>query len=1215
MVSQIAALPEVFAVTPYVIAPSPHFESYIETNPAAPIAPFSTSRAHNPFFVNQDVYRGTRDLLNLDYIQLQMGITGQGVRIVAIDTGIDHNHPEFARFLQDIYIPGEGYVRGIPGLQIFDDRHFPFWISDHGTMTFGAIAAVAPEADIWSIARHQGWFWGGMTPIGALEAAVYIEADIVYTWGWDPPHPFYAEAYATTTAILSGTMVVAAGHNRGPNHHTIMQPLSPLAINVGAGSAGADAPPLADIGIDGIMRISGRGPVLETYQIKPDIVALGHGGLAPVSDWDIVGGYRFFGTTSQAGPLTTGAVALLMQAFPNDPPEIIKARLMNSARPLTTFPTAAHNSNTVFAFGAGFIQPYFAINNDTLVTVVHDVPLTADRNAAWLPRTMSSLSFGSLQSMLPHNVNTIPGTITNESAVERTYTIEYFFTPNSQGGNPGDAATLTLSRNEITLLPGESGHFAATITVAGHVPAFTRPGTSEHFMQGPCSQGTFEGFILVRDIANPEPPVARLPFGLVNPYGNATTVNAFSLDFNLGGTDAEPTVPTSIGSININAGTNIMNFLTQHHPGFTQTYGGFNNLLHDGPTRAGRDFAGWYLDPSFTTPLTISTGIMTDTTLYARWTGPDIVSISNQSTRLNQGVASSTTFDVVTAYIPAGTAIALQGILPEGVTLEPATVDASNTTQITINTATETPRGSHTLTLSIASETKDFTLEIGWPIGYLPFRQYSVAAGGGHSLVVLPNGDLYAWGNNSHGQVGDGTTTNRYLPEQIINNASSVFAGMDHTLAIKADGTLWAWGRNQYGQLGDGTTQDRHAPVHIMDDVVSASAGSSFLSRSLAVTSDGSLYVWGQGYGATPVSIGGNVASVSHGGGHVMIVGQDGTLWGWGNNTSGQLGDGTTIYRPDPVFIMDDVQSVSAGFNYTMAVRTDGRLYAWGNNTSGQLGDQTTIDRHSPVHIMGDIATVSAENLNPFPHTMAITTSGDLLGWGSNTFGQLGSTQGQNTPILTNTIDISTGLNYTLAVKGDGSVWAWGANTHGRLGDGTTISRSYPVMIFEPTDTTGNGNASLSGAFTTINPHINVRIELRENNPVGSIVSYVIVRDEASSGLINFIFNNIEPGTYTLIFSRPGHTTFTLNNITVTAQDDDINLTQEGILRSDIPLFPGDVNGDGVVNHLDRIALQQAWMTNDIYADFNGDGVVNSLDLIILMQNWMAVSVVEAVGE
>jgi alpha-tubulin suppressor-like RCC1 family protein len=195
----------------------------------------------------------------------------------------------------------------------------------------------------------------------------------------------------------------------------------------------------------------------------------------------------------------------------------------------------------------------------------------------------------------------------------------------------------------------------------------------------------------------------------------------------------------------------------------------------------------------------------------------------------------------------------------------------------------------------------------------------SIAVGGDHTIALKTNGTLWAWGKNWHGQLGDGTTTQRLSPVQMSTDTdwTSITAGRDHTIALITDGTLWAWGGNDYGQLGDATTTLRLSPIQIGTD------------------SD-----W---------------AYIAAGGYHTNALKTDGTLWAWGNNWSGQLGDSTTTARYSPTQIGADTDWVSIGVGeelHTLALKTDGTLWGWGGNGSGQLGDGTISYRTTLFEIM-----------------------------------------------------------------------------------------------------------------------------------------------------------------------------------------------------------------------------------------------------------------------
>ena len=336
-------------------------------------------------------------------------------------------------------------------------------------------------------------------------------------------------------------------------------------------------------------------------------------------------------------------------------------------------------------------------------------------------------------------------------------------------------------------------------------------------------------------------------------------------------------------------------------------------------------------------------------------------------------------------------------------------------------------------------------------------KSTTISAGDEHSLALKSDGTLWAFGNNAHGQLGDGTTTNRYSPVMVMSGVASVDAGLYHSLALKSDGTLWAFGANFYGQLGDGTTTERHSPVMVMSGVASVSAGGD---HSLALKSDGTLWAFGWnssgqlGDGTTtnrysPMMVMSGVASVNAGGYHSLALKSDGTLWTFGWNPYGQLGDGTTTSRYSPVVVMSGVANVSAGNYHSLALKSDGTLWAFGWNTAGQLGDGTTTERDSPspVKVMSGVVGVSAGG----EYSLTLKSDGTLWGFGYNASGQLGdsTTTARVSPVIvmSGVASVSAGSYHSLALKSDGTLWGFGYNAIGQLGDGTTTSRYSPVMV------------------------------------------------------------------------------------------------------------------------------------------------------------------------
>jgi len=335
--------------------------------------------------------------------------------------------------------------------------------------------------------------------------------------------------------------------------------------------------------------------------------------------------------------------------------------------------------------------------------------------------------------------------------------------------------------------------------------------------------------------------------------------------------------------------------------------------------------------------------------------------------------------------------------------------------------------------------------------------------------------ELWVWGNNPSGQLGDNTTTQRNTPVTTLSggaNWKQVACGNGHTVAIKTDGTLWTWGHNYYGQLGLNDTNPRCTPVTTFAGGTNWKQVASGWRHTTAIKTDGTLWTWGQGnYGqigdntttsrTTPVTTfagGTNWKQVASGGYHTAAIKTDGTLWTWGYNLYAQLGDNTSgTNRLTPVTTFaggTNWKQVASGVAHTVAIKTDGTLWVWGRNGNAQLGDNTTTDRLTPVTTFAG-GTNWKQVACGGNHTAAIKTDGTLWVWGRNINAQLGdnTTTARLTPVTTfaggtNWKQVSGGYYYTAAIKTDGTLWTWGQGNYGQIGDNTTTDRTTPVTTF-----------------------------------------------------------------------------------------------------------------------------------------------------------------------
>lgn len=312
-----------------------------------------------------------------------------------------------------------------------------------------------------------------------------------------------------------------------------------------------------------------------------------------------------------------------------------------------------------------------------------------------------------------------------------------------------------------------------------------------------------------------------------------------------------------------------------------------------------------------------------------------------------------------------------------------------------------------------------------------------------HTGAVKSDGTLWTCGYNLSGTLGVGDLINRSSPTQVggLTTWKQVSCGYAHMAAVKTDGNLWTWGRNGRGQLGNNTTSNTSSPVQVMTACASVSCG---YDRTAVVKTNGTLWICGYGNNNGALGLGATTAtsSLTQIGiltnwkmvslGHKFFgsaVKTDGTMWTWGQNSFGQLGQvSATTSSPVQVGSLTNWKYVSAGDNCVLAIKIDGTLWGWGGNVNGQLGQSDTINRSSPTQI------------------------GSSTNWKY---------------VSASKLVFTTSNSSVFATKTDGTLWGWGYNANAQLGTGDSINRSSPVQIGVATNWKYIAVTERSGMTTT----------------------------------------------------------------------------------------------------------------------------------------------------
>ena len=371
----------------------------------------------------------------------------------------------------------------------------------------------------------------------------------------------------------------------------------------------------------------------------------------------------------------------------------------------------------------------------------------------------------------------------------------------------------------------------------------------------------------------------------------------------------------------------------------------------------------------------------------------------------------------------------------------------------------------------------------------------TIATGGEYTCALRQAGTIACWGDNRWGQLGNGQSTgdgydrsaDSLVPVEVlgITDATQITAGYSHTCALRQTGTIKCWGNNWSGQLGNGTETDSSVPVEVLG-IINATTITVGNRYTCALLQTGTIKCWGDsssgqlGNGtetnsSVPVEVLGITDATaitatsgnSHHKGFTCAIRQTGTIKCWGDNSSGQLGNGqTTGSSPVPVEVLGitDATTIATGGGYTCAIRQTGTITCWGNNDDGQLGNgQTTSSSSVPVEVLGitNATTITAvSTYNQGGHACALRLTGSIACWGNNTYGQLGNGTETNSSVpvevlgITDATTIRTSGNHTCALLQTGTIKCWGNNEYGQLGNGTETNSSVPVEVLGITDAT-----------------------------------------------------------------------------------------------------------------------------------------------------------------
>lgn len=559
-----------------------------------------------------------------------------------------------------------------------------------------------------------------------------------------------------------------------------------------------------------------------------------------------------------------------------------------------------------------------------------------------------------------------------------------------------------------------------------------------------------------------------------------------------------------------------------------------------------------------------------------------------------------------------------------------------------------------------------------------------LAAGWRHSVAVDEKGQVWSWGENRCGQLGNGSFTASHLPTPVkgangngrLEEVVAISAGTHHTLAILRDGTIRAWGNNAFGQLGNGRwglEQHSTVPVPVLGSkgedllrgVVAVAAG---WDHSVAVLDDGTVWAWGsscQGqlgdgvcdsnrWSAHPVQVLGlegkgrleRVRAVACGIHHTIALGDDGTVWAWGGNWEGQLGiaPNQSSAPPEancrrfPVRVrgiggegyFGHVKAIAAGVFHNVAALEDGRAVAWGYNGGGQLGEGTrgsfwegnTKVRHLPAPV--PVVDVDGQNVLEgvvavgagYEVSWALIEDGTMRSWGWNVFGELGGGlplggnrarpqtirlgQNDDDPPLGRIVEFAGGVRHGLARDAEGRIWAWGHNGFGQLAATDLMDRTFPIEVPEFSEASVEQRDSQAAAKTQPRalhyqlPNDARRFNVRDHGAAGDGVHLDMAAIQAAVDAAHAAGGGIvlaPPGVYRTgtVQLKSGVHLHVEEGATILGSTNRTHYPQQGLIYADGARDIA-ITGSGVIDGQGQAFASRGWRVQIFYLD-NCDGV------------------------